>query len=180
MYIYLRRHAHSTGNQEGIVDSRMDTELSEKGREQAAGLVSKLNAHDFDLFVVSPLKRTLHTIAPYLETVDQPVIMTSGLVTERDAGEFTGKPLAEMQEHIDKRVLDRVAFRPEGGESMLEVYARAKKFLAFARETAERPILLCSHKNFLHCVEFALTGKTLSDFYDHRHLENAEFRRYEL
>ena len=179
----MLRHARSVGNEMEIIDSsdsKFDLGLSEKGKEQAKELVPGLSKYKFDIFIVSPLKRTIETITPFLETLSKPEVITDRLTLERDAGEFIGKPKVEIKEYCEKNnIVDRVSFKPPGGESILEVYERAKEFLeSLKSKFGGENILICGHKNFLTCLEILLTGKDIKDYYSFKELENGEIREF--
>ena len=75
--------------------------------------------------------------------------------------------------------MDRVSFKPPGGESILEVYERAKEFLeSLKSKFGGENILICGHKNFLTCLEILLTGKDIKDYYSFKELENGEIREF--
>ena len=172
------RHAHSVGNEMKIIDSsaaKFDLGLSEKGKEQAQELIPKLNKYKIDAFIVSSLKRTIDTITPFLETISNPAVTINDLTLERDAGEFIGKPLVEMKEYLEKEKVDRVSFKPKNGESILEVYQRAKKFLEFLKsEFANKNVLICGHKNFLMCLKILIENKDIKDYYSFEPIKNNE------
>lgn len=181
---YMLRHAHSIGNELGIIDSidpKFDG-LSEKGKKQAQELISKLSNYGVDAFIVSPLRRTIETLNPYLETLAKPRVVISEPTLERNAGEFTGQELGAIKKYCEEnKILDRVSFKPKGGESILEVYERAEKFLRFLRgEFQRKAILICGHKNFLTCLEILSAGRDVTDFYSVKELENCEIREFSV
>ena len=99
MKVCIMRHAHSIQNERKIMDSRdpkCDFGLSEIGKVQAKELVPKLNQYNFDVFIVSPAKRTGETLQPFLETLPSPNIITSELTLERDVGKFAGTSIKSI------------------------------------------------------------------------------------
>lgn len=133
----MLRHTHSIGNEKQIIDStdsKFDLGLSKKGKQQAKELVPKLRGHNFDVFIISSLKKTIETIKPFLETQSDPKIITKELTLERNTWEFIGKPKGAINKFCEKhKIKDRISFNPQGGESILEVYKRAKQFLQFLK-----------------------------------------------
>lgn len=181
MRIFLLRHTESLSNKQEIAGSRMDTELSERGIEEAQELVATLSENNYDLFVVSPLKRTIQTIRPFLDTLKNPRVITEPLTIERDLGEFTGTPSGTFTRHCKENNLDKVLFRPGNGESVIDVYERAKKFFNLAVEQyKEESILICGHEIFLRCLELVLSGEPVEKYYLIRPLSNGEIREFKV
>ncbi|MCL5730172.1 MAG: histidine phosphatase family protein [Candidatus Pacearchaeota archaeon] len=132
MKLILLRHAESVSNKIKSADSRMNSELTKEGKEEAKRLMSRLKKYKIDVFIVSPLKRTLDTIAPFLNTLKaKPKVVISELTSERDLGDFTGSKMGDFQRYCEENQLNKIATRPKNGESILDTYKRAEKFLSF-------------------------------------------------
>ena len=87
MKLYVIRHGETKENKTGIMQGNMDTELDEKGKEEARGLIEKVKEANIDIVVVSPKKRTIETadiVAPNIEKVYDYRLLS------RDHGEFEG------------------------------------------------------------------------------------------
>ena len=182
MTIFLLRHTESLSNKQGIADSGvMDTELSERGIEEAQELVAALSENNYDLFIVSPLKRAIQTIRPFLDTLKNPRVVTEPLIIERDLGEFAGTPRGTFTRYCEENNLDKVSFRPENGESVIDVYERAKKFFNLVVEQyKEKTILICGHQIFLRCLELVLSGEPVEKYHLIKSLSNGEIREFEI
>jgi len=180
----MLRHTHSVGNEMDIIDSsssKFDLGLSEKGKKQAKELIPELSKHKINLFIVSPLKRTIETINPFLETLSNPEVIVNELTLERDAGEFIGKPITEMKDYCEKNNIDRVSFKPKNGESILDLYERAKKFLKFLKANfQDKNILICGHKNFLTCLKILIEDKDINDYYSFEPIKNNDIFELEI
>ena len=187
MKLYVLRHAESLGNEADLTDNNSldapDTNgLSERGKQQARDVADKLEKHHYDIVIVSPLRRTRETVGPYLERNRVDVIVSS-LTAERNAGVFAGKPKRTVKEYCVANGLDRVSFRPEGGESILDVYERAKLFLDYLKNVFKgESVLLCGHINFIKCLDILIMSEDIRKFYDSPSvgLKNAELRGYDL
>jgi len=184
MKIFLLRHAHSVGNEKKVVDSisaKFDY-LSKEGEREAKELIPILNKYDFNVIIVSSLKRTIQTIEPYIKTLSKPKITINKLTLERDAGEFTDKPIKSLRNYrksLNKK--EKISLRLKGGESILDVYKRAKKFLNYLKKNfKDETILICGHKNFLMCLEIVLTNKKIENYYSYSPLKNKELRKFKL
>ncbi len=185
--IYLVRHCPTKDTEQGINNARVDTPLSEKGQIQADNLVAKISENKYDLIIVSPLQRTYQTVKPYLSTLERPIqIITDELCTERDLGKLTGTVVGDgvIPNAIEESGLSKTEWKPEGGESTKEVYARATKFFEKLKDYPSKSILICSHQNFLRCLELVIQGKEVNDenFYSENppRLETGEIRKYVL
>jgi probable phosphoglycerate mutase len=186
MKLLVARHNESLGNVANVIDDNANPEqdtnsLSEKGKQQSKELVKQLENYKIDIIIVSPLKRTIETIQPYLDKHPKKVII-SDLTSERNAGIFVGRPKEAIKDYcIQNNILNRVSFKPEKGESILEVYRRAKKFLNYLkRDFKNETILLCGHVNFLGCLDIAITDKDIKKFYSYESLKNGELKEYNL
>lgn len=185
MKIFIIRHAESINNERKIMDSRdpeLDMGLSKKGKIQAKELILKLREYNFDVFITSPLKRTIETLKPFLKTLSSPIIIVNELTLERDVGKFAGTSIKSIIDYCKKNgIEDRVSFKPKEGESILETYERAKKFLEFLKERFDKEkILICGHKNFITCFETLITKKTIENYYSYEPIKNGEIRRFEI
>jgi len=184
--LYLLRHSPTKDNEQGINGSQTDTPLSEKGKKLARGLIPKLSKKNYDLIIVSPLKRTFQTIQPYLDSLKQKIpVKTNSLTIERDLGDLTNTVAGDGQikTHREKSGQDRIAWIPPNGESILDVYKRAKKFLQeIKNKFPKRTILICGHQNFLRCFEMLILNRPISDFYSDNppRLKNNEMRYYKI
>lgn len=182
MKIYLLRHTESVSNKENKADSQKDADLTAKGLADAQKLIPKLSKIQPDIFFISPLKRTYQTLKPFLDILDNPVVIKNDLLIERNLGEFTGTPMGTFQEYCDKKGLDRVTTRPPGGESIEDVYQRATKFIyVLSNQYSDKSVLVCGSKNsFLMCLEIVITGKDIKDFYLFKPLRPGELREFVL
>ncbi len=180
MKLSLLRHTQSLGNKQKIAGSIMDHELSEEGKKDAKELVPVLSKNKYDFFIVSPLKRTTQTIQPFLDTLEKPKVATEPLTLERDLGKFTGTPMGTFTKHCEENDLDGVSYRPENGESIIDVFERAKKFFALITEKyMNKSILISGHKVFLHCLALLLTDEPVEKYYSCKQLANGEIAEFE-
>jgi len=181
MKLVLLRHVESESNKADKADSQIDAELTEKGKEDAQKLACSLKKYNFDIFIVSPLIRTLQTIQPFLDTLVTPKVITEKLILERDLGNFTGTPMGTFQEYCKKNKLDLVSHTPKNGESILETYNRAKLFLSKLKTSyQDKTILVCGHKNFLNCLIMAIENKDINDYYGLSSIKLGEIKEFTL
>lgn len=184
MKIYILRHLQTTDNEQGINGAQTDTPLSEAGKMRAQELVLILSQNTYDAFIVSPLRRTLQTIQPYLETLHNPEVLTEPLTIERDLGIFTNSRDGDglIKKSRDEQGVGNIAWTPPQGESIHDVHERAKTFLSKISKMQYESVLVSSHQNFLRCFEMCLLGRPIEDFYSDQPplLGNGEMRMYEI
>lgn len=184
MKLYLLRHAECMSNAMHIMGDhdvlQNDDVLTERGRRQAVKLAAQLGRRRFDAVIVSPLVRTRETVEPYLEK-EKARATVSKLTIERSTGVFEGQHLNAIRDYCRAHGLDLLSFRPKRGESLLDVYARAKRFLAYIeRRYRGKSVLVVSHAMFLRCLEIAITKRDMRDFYRIKGFRNAELKEYKL
>jgi len=181
MKIVLLRHTETTSNKYNKADSQIDAELTKKGWEDANDLIPSLQKLNIDVFIVSPLKRNIQTIQPFLDTLDNPVVISNELTIERNLGNFTGTPMGAFQKYCDENKEHKIFCKPKNGESIADTYERAKKLLSFLKEKYNnKTILVCGHKNFLMCFEILLNDLDITDYYKFKPLKNGEIREFNI
>ena len=147
--LVLVRHGEIAANALRIWHGSTDSELTERGRAQAARVAAHLALRQPRpaALYVSPLQRTRATAAPIAERLGlelrlEPALRESGI------GELEGVSYDDlMREH---RFFERIArdpgFAPPGGESPREVIARVHDALErIARAHRGEEVIVVSH-----------------------------------
>ena len=137
------RHGETALNRDGRLQGRVDSELSEKGREQAARLATRFASTAVTRLIASPLLRARQTAAAIAEACGVDVEIDERLI-ELDYGDWDGRPLAEMRPTRDAASFADPNFSPPGGESLVDVSARVASFCA-ERLFADERVLAVSH-----------------------------------
>jgi len=186
MKLYITRHCQSLSNAAGIIDDNASPggdldRLSAVGWAQAEALAKELETRTFDIIIVSPFKRAMETVEPYLKCHNTRVIVST-LIGERNAGVFAAMPKDAMKKYCHENdIHDRVSWRPENGESILDVYERAKLFLDYLKcDFTDKNVLVCGHTNFLRCLDIAIRETDIMQFYDGEELQHGEIKEYDL
>lgn len=128
--VFLVRHG-SHDRLGKVLCGRMDgVTLSETGRRDAERLAGRLAGENLAALYTSPLARTQETAGPIAAACGLEAVEDADLV-EIDFGAWTGKPFEEL--HDDpawaRWNAARAMARPPGGESMVEVQARLRRWL---------------------------------------------------
>lgn len=150
MKLYLIRHAESERN----IGKEHD-KLSETGIEQAKRLGLFLKDKPIDYIYCSTLERTKETLSYIIQSIKnlKKIIYTDN-IKEHNQGIFQDMPAKEWHYHminLKEKDIDLLNYRPEKGETLLEVEQRAQKFIDFLKEKHNNKdhILLISHGMFL-------------------------------
>lgn len=141
------RHGETDANRAGLIAGRLEAQLTDQGRAEAAAL-ARLDWPAAPLLFVSPQTRARDTAA--LGFPDHQAQVLAQL-RERDWGRLEGRPLAEMIPREDT---------PEGGERWDDMLDRVAAGLALALGDP-RPGLpvLVAHSGTIRAVR-RLTGGT--------------------
>ena len=156
--LLLARHAESAWNRTGRWQGRADPPLTDRGREQARALARALAAASPARIVSSDLRRAAETAAIVARHLGLPHRLDPRL-REVDVGDWSGLSRREIErrwpeEHRRHRAGDP-ALRLGGGESLLEVRARAAAALLEHLDAGPIPLLAVVHGGVIR----ALTGR---------------------
>jgi probable phosphoglycerate mutase len=160
--LYLVRHGATTLSAEDRFAGSTDVELSDEGRAQAAALGARLADDNIAAAYCSPLRRTVETAALVARPFALAPQPREGL-REIDHGRWEGLTRAEVEtRYADEYAAweeDPFTFAPVGGESGLNVLARA---LPVIREIVvahpDQNVLVVSHKATIRLVISSLLG----------------------
>jgi probable phosphoglycerate mutase len=160
------RHGETEWNAQMRMQGQLDTDLSERGRWQASRAARALAGEGIEAIFASDLARAFDTAQAIAAVIDLP-ISTDPALRERGFGLFEGHTYAE----IDARWPDDAArwrrhepaFRPDGGESLIEFSARVVAAVTrIAERSRGRTILVVSHGGVLDCLYRAAAGLDLA------------------
>jgi probable phosphoglycerate mutase len=123
--LLLIRHGHTDVAGKVLTGITRGIDLNDRGREEAAALVGRLEAVPVEAIYTSPLERCRQTLAPLARDRGLSVVARRGLL-ETDYGRWTGRSIASLRRTALWRTVQRSpsAARFPEGESLLEVQAR--------------------------------------------------------
>lgn len=171
--ILLVRHGETDWNRQGRLQGFAPTPLNDRGREQTRQLGAAIaSSYDVGRMVVSDLSRTRETAAILAECglgADEATLEPSfdSAWRERDMGIYQGFTWAEFDERFPALTLSTgdiaLEERPEGGESLAELYDRvaaAWQSLTEPSETTgdQETILVVTHGGPITVVLSQVTG----------------------
>ena len=149
----LLRHAETAWNAERRIQGQTDVPLSEAGRASLRGRALPPACRGLRV-VTSPLARCVETAAllGIPEAPREPRLM------EMNWGDWQGEVLPELRERFGRTMQDNedrgLDFRPPGGESPREVWARVGAWL----KELEQPTLAVTHRGVIRAVLSLATG----------------------
>jgi broad specificity phosphatase PhoE len=164
--LIFARHGQSQANAAGLLVGRVDSPLTALGRRQAAALGEALAARPGIpvRIVTSPLQRAVQTaeaIAGAFENVPRsqpsadpaagvrrevPRVVVDPRFVELDYGELDGKAISELAPGLFAHWRSDPAWRPPGGETLLETGARVSAACEeLAPVAAHGDVLVVSH-----------------------------------
>ena len=145
MKLIIVRHGQTEENANGIIQGRSEGRLNEKGLEQARKIALDLKDEKIDVIFSSDLRRAKDTTEEIAKFHDVPVHYTE-LLRERSSGIFDGRPVAEMKKFREENNIPQEIFKPQSGESFLEVEKRLRTFMDnLYREYSNKTVLISTH-----------------------------------
>ena len=161
------RHGETAWNVDSRIQGQLDIELNDTGRWQARRVGQALAEESIDAVYSSDLGRAYQTAQPIAKAAGVDVVADQGL-RERGFGLFEGKTFDEIHqawpEHAQnwrKRLPDWQP--PEGGESLLQLRARASQTLhALASRHPGQQIVVVAHGGVLDALYRVATGQEVN------------------
>jgi broad specificity phosphatase PhoE len=164
--VVLLRHGETNWNELGIVQGQLDdARLSAVGKSQATAVAETLREYSFKWIVTSDLTRARETAAIVDDALGLEIAIAPAL-RERSYGVYEGRPLSELPSSAtgvrDGRVVDSSA-RPEGGESLDDLYQRCAKFIDALRVAGNDRLLLVTHGGTIRALRAYCEGRVMQD-----------------
>lgn len=149
--LLLVRHGQTDANRNHFLQGQSDGVLNATGIQQAEALGRHLRDVSIDRVISSPLRRAQATAAAVARYHDLEV-QTSPLIQEWNCGSLDGITAELFRKKLQAFDGPLSAFRPEGGETLMEVRQRAEEFLNDLMAYQGETVLVCSHGDFLRAL----------------------------
>jgi probable phosphomutase (TIGR03848 family) len=165
--LLLVRHGRTDAAGKRLTGWAPGVHLNEDGRRQAERLVERLDGIRIDAIYSSPLERCRETAAPLAKARRLSVHVRRSLI-ETGYGDWTGRSIAQVRKTKLWRTVERVpsAIRFPGGESLLEVQARAvAEVNRIAQDHRKGIVVVVSHADPIRLVIAQVAGA----YIDHLH-----------
>ncbi len=155
--LLLVRHAESEGNRDRVFTATPSVGLTERGREQASSAAGWIGTRYAPRRIVtSPYARARETAAILAARLGLAAAVEEDL-RERDYGRLAGLPYATPRPDYD--AARYWLWRPEGGETLVEVAARVGAVLdRLTREDPAGEIVVVSHGAAMMAAYCHVTG----------------------
>ncbi|MBC6449688.1 histidine phosphatase family protein [Actinokineospora xionganensis] len=157
--LVLWRHGETDYNASGRMQGHLDSYLTEVGWNQARFAVPALARFSPDIIVASDLRRATDTATVFSEAMGIPLRIDKRL-RETNLGLWQGKTSVEVDDGwpgVRGRWQTDATVTPPGGETRVEVAARAAEVVAELDTGTEETAVLCAHGGLIT----ALTGRLL-------------------
>ena len=160
--LYLVRHGATQSTAEDRFSGANTVELSDEGRWQAAQLGTRLQKEGIKAVYCSPYSRTVETARIIADPCGLSVVPRPGL-EEISHGHWEGRTRAEVEAQFGTEYSsweeDPFTFAPSGGESGVQVLARALPVLrSIVTAHPGEHVLVVSHKATIRLLISSLLG----------------------
>jgi broad specificity phosphatase PhoE len=150
--LILVRHGQTDANLNHFLQGQSDGRLNATGLQQAEALGRHLKDSSIDQMISSPLRRAQATTAAIARHHNLEV-KTSSLLKEWNCGLLDGISAEEFRKELQEFGGPLSSFRPEGGETLLEVRQRAAELLTdLTAHYPDQTVLVCSHGDFMRAL----------------------------
>src|ERR1700736_4926458 len=160
--VFMVRHGATVLSAEDRFAGATDVELSDEGRKQTRRLAERLGHEKIMAVYASPLGRTIET-AQILAAPHKLEVQTRDGLREINHGRWEQMTRREVEQKFPEEAAewerDPYTFAPKGGESGLQVTARALPVLIdLVRKYPGQNILIVSHKATIRLLLSSLLG----------------------
>jgi probable phosphoglycerate mutase len=164
--VWMVRHGESTWNVLGLIQGHAEgPTLTEKGRQQSVAVAERFRAGEVGAIYSSDLTRAQQTAALIGAGLGLPVESDRRL-RERCFGSYEGLPLRALNSEQSGLRGDRVtdaSARPDGGESLDEVYERAADFLTQLQDRhGSGNVIVVTHGGTLRALRAYCAGVSMN------------------
>jgi len=166
MRLILVRHGQTDANLRKVISGSTDSLLSEEGKRQAERVGLRLSTEKIDAAFSSDLTRAVETAKSMISHHPHLSLQIDARLRERDCGVLEGQPYGSQQRNARILGIPYNEFRPENGESELDVRARAVDFFKglLTSENSDKTILLVSHGGVITNLFMHLSGAPEESF----------------
>jgi len=162
--IALLRHGQTIWNEEGRIQGRKDSPLSEKGSRQVQKWGKFIGHYTIDLIIASDLGRVRETVAIIQQVCNPVPVEWQSDLREQSWGKWEGKTFRDLKREQPEELSNQIRagwdFRPPEGESRKEVLQRALPVIQNTlRQYPKKRILIVSHEGIVKSLIYHLAGR---------------------
>lgn len=146
MRLIIVRHGHTDALEQGIVQGHRFGKLNQRGEEQAERVAKRLAKEPIDVVYSSDLDRAKATTAHIIAYHPGVPVHYDPALRERSSGTYEGQAREKFMTAQDQSGVHWHHWRPEGGESLEDLFARVKHwFIGLAGQHRGQIVLIVSH-----------------------------------
>ena len=176
MKLYVVRHGETMENANNCLVGRINSPLTEKGKEQAKQVSNYFKNKKIDLIVSSPLDRCKETAQ--IISNNLPIIYSDKLLG-RDHGEFTGKPRDSI--NFDEYWNYKKNIQYEKAESVKDLYNRVATLIDDLKEKyKDKNIIIVTHSGIMRVLYYYFKGIPDDGVLSEITIRNCEVFEYDI
>ncbi len=181
MKLIITRHGETIENKRGILQGHLHGTLSKKGIDQAKRVAERLKDEKIDAIYSSDLARAADTAKEIGKFHPKIKIKFVKELRERYFGEFQGKTIEEIGWSEVGGKPNVTSVQPKDGESLEEMYLRAKKFLdKIIHKHQKENILFVAHEGIDKAIISVITNQNADNILKMESLKNTSINIYEI
>ena len=160
----LLRHGKTMWNEEGRIQGRKNSPLSEKGSKQVHDWGKFIGDHTIDQIIASDLGRVQETVAIIRQYCNPVPVEWTKKLREQAWGEWEGKTFHDLKNEHPEELAAQIRagwdFRPPGGESRYEVLQRSLPVIQdILQQYPGKRVLVVSHEGIVKSLIYHLAGR---------------------
>lgn len=177
-HLYIIRHGETIFNKEYKIQGRgIDASLNQAGINQGKDVANELQNIPITKIITSSLKRTKETALPLSVSKNIPIQSYKEL-DEMDFGVLEGQDIIEVKSKLveiqQNWAAGNLNFKPESGESPLEVYERANNRIKDVLNTTDaKHIAIFIHGRLIRVLLSEWIDKGLINMHNIKHVNGA-------
>lgn len=161
MRLLITRHGQTIENKLGIFQGHHEGTLTEEGLEQAKRLAERLKEEDIDIIFTSDLNRALNTALEVKKYHPNTELCKTRSLRERNLGTLQNT----KKNKYSKKELVKLYRQPPNGESVVEMYNRAKEFHEEVLENYfDKTVLYVTHQGMKNTLLNYILGEEHDKF----------------
>ncbi|NLK88494.1 MAG: histidine phosphatase family protein [Clostridiaceae bacterium] len=168
--LYITRHGETIWNTLKRMQGHKDSELTQKGRQQAAQLAKALESVEFEALYSSSSGRTMQTAQIITGKRNVPIIPMDSL-KEINLGKWEGMVFSDVERKYPVEYRNFWEFphlyEPVGGENLSEIKGRLEETLRLITQRHDQGnVLIVTHAVSLKFIMLIVEQKELKDLWN--------------
>lgn len=180
MKLYMVRHGETYHNVQRLHQGHYNSVLTPKGIKQAELIGERLKSEHFDILYSSDLERVVTTTNAIVKHHPDLEWIRTEQMREQSKGIYENQPYGADHDERRRQNVSWWRFKPEGGESLADVWDKTVNFYDGLKLKHEsNKVLLVGHGGPLLCLIMHLESDTIDNIESYKHLDNTSLSVYE-